>query len=81
MLGDSDFPLSWIIYILFPIVLHSQITENPLKTVQYAKLSKIQVKAFLELKDKIETKMNAKFISKGLKVKQIDYLSFLHKIV
>lgn len=80
MLGDSEFELSWVKYILFPMVLHPEISENPFKTVQYAKLIKSQVKAFLELKNMIETKMNEKFVAQGLKVKQIDYLSYLDKI-
>jgi len=44
------------------------------------KLNKESVEKLLKLKNKVETKMNEKFIQKGLKVKQIDYLKLIHKI-
>ena len=57
-----------------------KIYENPLKYIDHMRMSKPSVKKLINLKEKVESKLNEKFIQKGIRVKIIDYSIYLDKI-
>mmetsp|Transcript_16386 Transcript_16386/g.14313 ORF Transcript_16386/g.14313 Transcript_16386/m.14313 type:complete len:129 (-) Transcript_16386:591-977(-) len=72
--------LHTIIHLMFPTNTYTEAIEDPLDETDYMKLNKESVKDLLELKNKVEYKMNEKFIEKGFKIKQKDYMKYLDKI-
>lgn len=80
MLGYGKYNYNWIRNVLTPFPSCHFRDIDPLKETDYMKLDREGIKKLLELKNKVEDKMNEKFIMKGFKVKQINYLSYLRKI-
>ncbi|CAI2362968.1 unnamed protein product [Moneuplotes crassus] len=82
MLGNNCSSFSWVKHLFAPVPSYYRNFLNPLKETSYLKLSPEGVKELIDLKKKVEEKLNEKFIQKGFKVKQFVYLSHSsHKFV
>jgi len=80
MIGSQRFKYNWLLNLMLPFPNKTHAINYPLRVVDYMKLNKESVEKLLSLKNKVETKLNEKFIQQGFKVKQIDYMQLLDKI-